>query len=1399
MVVRHVSCGEFITEGERKAFERLRNALDGLSPRRAAVGVRGAGTSVARPLPSNGDDHWLIFTNLNHVYDPRRRPDEIDMVVIGPPGAFVIEVKPWEHVYLDRNPDTVNRFAILTNDKAKRVRGTLESVGVATFVAARILLTAEPLRLPAGGTPFSGVQVCGLADWKSLLNIDGASVLGPDQMDLAERALAPAAHRRRTGSFSNIGEIDFEADADGRVIDDSEAPFHRVLRGSHRRRQESVVVHRYDLSVRPPGFQRASVDTASLARRDFEAMQRVQHLDFVPRIYDSFNDDPDYPGEIAYFTLIDTLAKPVLQRQDDPDWNVEDRIAFSIAAIKAVGELHNPTRSGVLQIIHRKINPETLRVLSTNAPMLTGFGFSRIDLGQTISAGTSDLPNWGSNRPFVAPEIQRSGLVNASPESDAYSICATLAPVLDPALLKETMPGISSDGLIQAGAAFEVLQRGIAQNAADREPLSEITASLAVIGRPAELPGAVEPLRRPELWDEAHIVKLGDSRYRVIERLGGGGFGKTFKVVELDGSRGDELGTYVAKTINDAHLGQEAIRAYRLAKQHTVASQHIATIHEVAGTWSETGVMCLIEWIEGDPLSRYIGLLEIELEDRASDFGGDTVATLLLKWMQQLCEGLQALHRVNLVHGDVSPQNIMARGGGLFEVQLTDFDTVIEEGREPIGGNRIFACPEFGSGTVAKSDDVYALAASIYQILADRTPFDHGGVIDRSRGLGWLRDDHWSETRGFVELKKVLDRATASERARRFADAFEAADAIAEAISSAQAPPGSAVEADDGGNVTDKPEPREVLSPQVNPRLLKLLSTYPGSRHGNDEARGLDSEFAVGTYVRTGLDDTVLDLVQTNEVSLVLLFGNAGDGKTAFLQQLAVGLRADRHPPASDRVWEGHAGAGVPVLINFDGSAALGDRSADDMLDEIFAPFHNDGYRHDRIHLVAVNSGKLLEWVERVEDSDGGETWLTRQLRRAMGSWAVEADDRIDPDPRIRLIDLNTRSLVGGISADTGETSMKFLDDLIDRFAGVGDPDAWRVCRTCSAQDRCTARISAHELTEGGKRSLIRERLGIALQTCHQRGTVHITSRELRGTLSYIFFGMKSCEEVHADERASPEPFWQRAFDATSDGRQGSLPLLGELAMLDPANGTEPETDRELVQRILLKDGMSGVVDPRVLRKERRRAWFHETDADGSPTVMLVGGRNQARFREVVTMDDADRAVLVADLCGGIARLEDLPSRAFAFADERGEVPFRISPRTPTETILWTTKPLDRFRIKVQKTDPAESLFDQLHTVIELVYQPDGVTAVTELLIDLALFDVLLQAREGKQLIGTLQAGVFANLGVFSERLAQEGSREVFGWHPSAPDDVFLMRIEERGGRQVIVRSNASRRPSDAD
>ena len=1415
MTARWVECGEFVTESERKAFQRIKNALASLPPRERPIGVRGAAMDSGRlPLPvSGGGEDWLILSNLNHVHDRNRRPDEIDLVVIGPPGVFVIEVKPWERTFLNGNTDLVDDTAIKTNDKAKRIRGTLARVGVNAFAAPRILLTADNPGLQPGGRTYCGVRTGGLADWKSLLDIDGASVLGPDDLDLAEQALHPAAYRRRTAGFDKIGEIDFDTDATQRVIDDSEAPFHRVWRGSHRRRQEKLVVHLYDLTARQ-GSHDAAVHEA---RRDFEAMQRVQHLDFVPRIYDSYTDHPDYPGEVAYFTLIDTLAQPVLARQDEPSWTLPKRLDFAVAALSAVDSLHRPSRHGVEPIIHRSINPETVRVMSTNSPMLIGFGFARILGAQTV-VGSAPSPTWGPNKPFVAPEVQRHGLSEASAASDTYSICTTLLPVFERSVLQEAFGELSDDDDFLAGAAREALQAGTSHDKDSRaslsslvEQLRSLVVRLESLSLPAPIP--VEPPLAPEHWDEAHVVTLGDSRYRVIERLGEGGIGMTFKVVEVDPVRGDDLGIYVAKTIKKQDVAKDVARAYRLAKQHTAASQHIATIHEVAGAWSESSVMSLIEWVDGRSLNNFVGVMEIELEDRAAELGDQTVATLVLDWMGQVCEGLSALHRVNLVHGDVSPQNILARGDGLFEVLLTDFDTVIESGSSPRFWNPAYACPEVvAEAPIERGDDIFALAASMYAVVTDRTPFEHDGLIDRSQGLGWRDEDPWSTMRGFAQLRRFLDHATQPVRSHRFASAVDARTAIDGLLEEltyggvAFANDGRATSNErslvtevfdaEGSRDTPTGDHREgdpikrgevALTRQVNPRLPRLLATYPGSRHGNDEARGLDSPLARETYVKSALDTHILDLVNTNEVSLVLLFGNAGDGKTALLQHLAHELGAAEPPSAASRVWRGETAMGIPVTMNFDGSASWGDRSADDLLDDMFNPFHDEHHKRDRVHLVAVNSGKLLEWVERVEDSERGETWLTRQLRQAMGSWANE-DTPVEPDSRIRLIDLNARSLVGTLDPITGNESRKFLDSLVDRFLGSDDPAAWSVCESCSAQDRCPAFTTARAFRSAELGERIRERLGIALETCHQRGAIHITSRELRGALSYILFGLTTCDEIHDGVTSELDTFWNRAFDASSERRQGAL--LGELGVIDPANECDPQTDRHLIERELSGDGHARDLLPEALRDARRRAWFMDANADGSPTVTLVGGRHHRRFRRAALLDAGEKAELIADLCGGIARMDDLPARAFRYANQRGEVPIRISARTPTETILWTATRLDRFSLEpTTVTRSTDGLVDQLHTSLTLNYRSPTGAPIASLVINLELFDRLLQSHRGTQLTSALQAGTYAHLEAFAERLAREGSREVLGWHPSQPEEVYRVHVEMREGHQTIVRT----------
>ncbi|WP_052192553.1 hypothetical protein [Sphingomonas sp. Ant H11] len=74
--------------------------------------------------------------------------------------------------------------------------------------------------------------------------------------------------------------------------------------------------------------------------------------------------------------------------------------------------------------------------------------------------------------------------------------------------------------------------------------------------------------------------------------------------------------------------------------------------------------------------------------------------------------------------------------------------------------------------------------------------------------------------------------------------------------------------------------------------------------------------------------------ILAGDLALVILCGNAGDGKTALLQRLASQLGID-DLRSERRVHDALIG-GLKIKINLDGAASWNGRSADELLDEIF-------------------------------------------------------------------------------------------------------------------------------------------------------------------------------------------------------------------------------------------------------------------------------------------------------------------------------------------------------------------------------------------------------------------------------------------------------------------------------
>ena len=1157
MKVKPISCGPAVNESEGKAFERIKTGL----------------------ISELGDGEWLLLTNLAFSTTHRRQSDEIDIVAIGPPGVRVIEVKHWNAAWVNRNAELVEREAERVTDKARKVGTTLrrkvESLGRVDGV---FLVTQDAAKVkPLEGREVRGVRFHTLRTWQEALALDAPASLSSSQVKMLGKALYPKASVAIDGALRRLAgyvNLELQTSADER--------FQRIYKGTHSTRRDPVLLHLYDVSAtdRPNPEDRA--------RREFDALHRLQLRAWAPRIVDSFQEAPGYAGEMWFFTVADPAAPSVEQRAADDTWDVKARLAFARQAVEALRELHE-AGEGEEPMLHRNLTPGTILVRHDNTPILTGFQYARIPDDVTVAVSGSAEDEWDV---AVAPEIRQQGLGAADRQSDVYSLCASLSVLF-----------------AERDEASMVLAEGSADDPAARTTLEKLHESLsALLGEP---PAVVAPPAR--FWTEDQIVKFRGRDYRIVSRLGSGGVGTTFKVVRIDSATDGDLGAYVAKVVSDEETGRRVLQAYNLAHSHLADSAALSTIFETVGEWRDNDFVALMRWIEGEPLSELAGVLPI----LAEDFQEESGEALALRWLRTVCDALDVLHRNGLVHGDVSPRNLIVADS---EIVLTDYDCVAKVGESVSVPGTVMYSPHthLKDRPAAPSDDFFALAASFFQVLFEKEPFMYDGSRAKERGLNW----DGVEREEYPTVAAFLEQATNPDPEQRFASAAEAKAALS---------PLNRTDAEDFDESVDSGDrlPSELSARSENevPWLQSLLQSYPGSRWGNRETRGLDTDFAAQTYVETPLEDALYHDILSREVRLVILCGNAGDGKTALLQHLAGRLGFGVHD-SSERILEHQMDDGLIVRMNLDGSASWQGRSADELLDEFLEPFQQGSPDADLVHLLAVNDGRLLEWIDRVESES--ETPLTQALYDLLNG------DESAPESHIRFISLNQRSLVGSVVPSEANIETGFLEDLIDSLYGKEKaPQIWAPCETCSAQDRCEVRRAMRRFgpqAPKDERERARQRLFEMLQAVHLRGETHITVRELRAALVYILFGVHFCSDYHngADARL---PYWERAFSPESPGRQGEV--LQELIRFDPALEAHPQIDRHLLRTPSVDTSGGAPHYPRLtLQEARRRAYFEWREDDIAALAVdphalgLAQARHYREFSNLpIAEDDLDESL----------------------------------------------------------------------------------------------------------------------------------------------------------------------------
>ncbi|WP_456385719.1 serine/threonine-protein kinase [Profundibacter sp.] len=281
-------------------------------------------------------------------------------------------------------------------------------------------------------------------------------------------------------------------------------------------------------------------------------------------------------------------------------------------------------------------------------------------------------------------------------------------------------------------------------------------------------------------------LKPGDiiqDTYEIIRLLGEGGMGATFE------GRNLATGHSVAIKVMSAEFSrnEKAVQLFRRESSlmRTVHSDAVARYETTLQ--DKTGRLFLVmEFVQGKSLADYAA--------KGARLGDDDLAKLGLR----LATGLAAIHKLNIVHRDIAPDNIQVPDDDILGAKLIDFglasNTIGTEKSiigDSIAGKFSYMAPEqmgmFG-GKATAATDIYALGLVLLRISGRKVPGEGMGLA----ALEARRTDISLKGLGFAPpLAKLLTAMLRADPAKRPTDLVALFRKVVEAIGKSNRPASS--------------------------------------------------------------------------------------------------------------------------------------------------------------------------------------------------------------------------------------------------------------------------------------------------------------------------------------------------------------------------------------------------------------------------------------------------------------------------------------------------------------------------------------------------------------------------------------------------------------------------------
>lgn len=243
--------------------------------------------------------------------------------------------------------------------------------------------------------------------------------------------------------------------------------------------------------------------------------------------------------------------------------------------------------------------------------------------------------------------------------------------------------------------------------------------------------------------------------YKIEARIGRGGFSEVYRACNHAGRK------VALKLLRPECLGEAELTALLESEAELRTINHPALVEYLicqrAEYRGQPFIFVVMDFVDGPNLKRVM------------QHQGPVPADALLKIAKRVAEGLVVIHQRRIIHRDISPDNIVLRGGDPKAPVLIDFG-IAENGSsnkpsiigEGFAGKRRYAAPEVLNGHVNAKTDLYALGATL--LAAAR---GNPQALDHRDDAGEL------DTRGLEpRLAYLIERLTASDPNERLPSAY---------------------------------------------------------------------------------------------------------------------------------------------------------------------------------------------------------------------------------------------------------------------------------------------------------------------------------------------------------------------------------------------------------------------------------------------------------------------------------------------------------------------------------------------------------------------------------------------------------------------------------------------------